>query len=526
MWRGSPSSRSTRPKKRSSAPSPSPLARSSGRSRSAEPGVAGTDVGERLGDRVHLSRRHAEGGADVADGVADPVGVHHRDGDAPLAAEAVEDRAVDLLAPGGLHVDVDVGQRGTQRRQEPLHQQAVADRVDPGDAEQVVDQAAGARPARGTTDAHLADQVGDVGDGQEVGRVAQGPDGLELVVEPLPDPHHRAGAVAPADRRLAAGAQQRRRPCGVGPRRRARAPGSAPRRCRGRCAGRARTGRRPPACGRATASPPARCRPARRGGRSRSATSCICLPVLRNPSALPRVPSGPTSRSPAEPERHQSPGRVEDVDRRRVEPVGVAHRVGQHRREAGAPGDAGHPRGVGRRARPPGAPAAAEPVGHQLDDQVGARHHLQPRREHRRAEVVAAPGGDRAQLGGRPEQHEHVTARQVGGQQVERSRRVARAPRTGGPRTPSGTAPPSPPCRMARNVTRALPPCCCDGSRDTPPRAGVRRRGGRPPAATAAPPVAASVSGRPRGRPRAPAGCRPGGLRRRTSPRRRCRHDR
>ena len=172
-------------------------------------GVAGTDVGERLGDRVDLPRRHAEGGADVADRVADAVGVHHRDGDAPLAAEAVEDRAVDLLAPGGLHVDVDVGQRGTQRRQEPLHQQAVADRVDPGDAEQVVDQAAGAGPAGGTTDAHLADQVGDVGDGQEVGRVAQGPDRLELVVEPLPDPHPRAGAVAPADRRLAAGAQQR-----------------------------------------------------------------------------------------------------------------------------------------------------------------------------------------------------------------------------------------------------------------------------------------------------------------------------
>ena len=269
MWRGSPSSRSTSPKKRSSAPSPSPLARSSGRSRSAEPGVAGTDVGERLGDRVHLPRRHAEGGADVTDRVADPVGVHHRDGDAPLAAEAVEDRAVDLLAPGGLHVDVDVGQRGAQRRQEPLHQQAVADRVDPGDAEQVVDQAAGAGPAGGTTDAHLADQVGDVGDGQEVGRVAQGPDGLELVVEPLPDPHPRAGAVAPADRRLAAGAQQGVGRCGAGPRRGARAPGSAPRRCRGRCAGRARTGRRPPACGRATASPPARCRPARRGGRSR-----------------------------------------------------------------------------------------------------------------------------------------------------------------------------------------------------------------------------------------------------------------
>ena len=112
-----------------------------------DPGVAGPDVRERLGDRVDLRRRHPERGADVADRVADPVGVHHRDADAPLAAVAVEDPLVDLEPPGGLHVDVDVGQRLAQRGEEPLHQQPVPDRVDPGDAEQVVDQAAGARAA-------------------------------------------------------------------------------------------------------------------------------------------------------------------------------------------------------------------------------------------------------------------------------------------------------------------------------------------------------------------------------------------
>ena len=92
-------------------------------------------------------------------GVPHPVGVHHRHAGDPLAAEALEDLLVDLGAAGGLDVDVDVGQRVAQRREEPLHQQAVRDRVDAGDAEQVVDQAAGARAARGDPDPHVADQV-------------------------------------------------------------------------------------------------------------------------------------------------------------------------------------------------------------------------------------------------------------------------------------------------------------------------------------------------------------------------------
>ena len=93
----------------------SPLARSSGSSRDRVAGVAGPDVRERLGDRVDLHRRQAERGADVADRVAHPVGVHHRDAGDPVAAEALEDPLVDLGAPRRLHVDVDVGQLGPQR---------------------------------------------------------------------------------------------------------------------------------------------------------------------------------------------------------------------------------------------------------------------------------------------------------------------------------------------------------------------------------------------------------------------------
>ena len=151
--RGRPSSFSTRSRKVSSRPAaasrPNPEARSSGRSAQRVARIAGPDVREGLGEGVDLAGRHAEGGPDVADRVPHAVGVHHRDAGRALGAEPVEDPLVDLLAPRGLDVDVDVGQRPAQRRQEPLHQQAVPDRVDPGDAEQVVDQAAGARPAGG-----------------------------------------------------------------------------------------------------------------------------------------------------------------------------------------------------------------------------------------------------------------------------------------------------------------------------------------------------------------------------------------
>ncbi len=105
-------------------------------------GVAGPDVREGGGDLVDLAGGHPEGRADVADGVPDLVGVHHRHAADPLGAEPVDDRLVDLGAPGRLDVDVDVGQLGPQRRAEPLHEQVVADRVDPADPEQVVDERA------------------------------------------------------------------------------------------------------------------------------------------------------------------------------------------------------------------------------------------------------------------------------------------------------------------------------------------------------------------------------------------------
>ena len=145
-------------------------------------------------------------------------------------------------------------------------------------------------------------------------------------------------------------------------------------------------------------------------------------------------------------ERHQPPGGVEDVDGRGVEAVGVAHGVGQHRGQARSPGDAGHPGRVRRGARPPVAGTTAQTVRDQLDDHVLPGQHGQPGRERGQPHVVAAPRRGEPQLGGRPEQRQHVTAGQVRGQHVEGrdrptalTREVDRRhhPAQGGPARPS-----------------------------------------------------------------------------------------
>ncbi len=145
--------------------------------------VAGGDVRERLGHGVDLGRWQPERRTGVTDGVAHPVGVHHRDARDPVAAEVVEDPLVDLGASGRLHVDVDVGQLGPQRGAEALHEQPVAHRVDPGDAEEEVDERARTRASGRDPHPHLADEVAHLRDGEEVGRVAERLDDAQLVLE-------------------------------------------------------------------------------------------------------------------------------------------------------------------------------------------------------------------------------------------------------------------------------------------------------------------------------------------------------
>ncbi len=340
------------------------------------PGVAGADVRERLGDRVGLAGRHAESGADVADGVADPVGVHHRDADAALAAVLVEDRLVDLEPPRGLDVDVDVGQRLAQRGEEPLHQQAVPDRVDPGDTEQVVDQAARPRPPGRAPHPHLLDEVGDVADGEEVGRVAEAADDLQLVVEALPDALAGSGAVARADRRLAAGPE---RAVGRGPAEpltskpltselltsnSGKCTSPSPRSARGSRAHRSAT-RRVAATSRSASSTVSLDNPASR--QISSATSCICLPDLRKPSALPRSRCA-ASRARRAAGRSRGRRRWARRDGRRsgprwsapsrARPVGRPRPSGRRGRRCRAPSRRRCPAAGGRPARRAGSRAA------------------------------------------------------------------------------------------------------------------------------------------------------------------------
>ena len=277
------------------------------------PRVARADVREGLGERVDLARRHAERGADVAHRVPHAVGVAHRHARAALAAEALEHAPVDLGAARGLDVDVDVGQRPAQRREEPLHEQAVRERVDAGDAEQVVDQAARTRAARRDAHLHPPDEVDHLADGEEVAGEARGSrwwrarrragrarrgrcGGCGRGRPSARSRSARAGAGrpraprrrAPRDRGRGRGCCARPHPPAAGGRARARAP----RRSRGRRQGRAGRRRRAPGCRRGcrSTSRPSPAPP--EAIPDRCTTSCatrrMCAPSARWPSPLAR----------------------------------------------------------------------------------------------------------------------------------------------------------------------------------------------------------------------------------------------
>ena len=92
-----------------------------------------------------------------------------------------------LGAPLVREVHVDVGHLDALGVQEPLERQAVLDRVDVGDAEQVEDDAAGRRAARPAGDLLLARPGDEVPDQQDVRREAGLADDFQLVFEALTD---------------------------------------------------------------------------------------------------------------------------------------------------------------------------------------------------------------------------------------------------------------------------------------------------------------------------------------------------
>ena len=364
-------------------------------------GVARPDVRERLGDGVDLGRRQAERGADVPDGVPHPVGVHHRHAGDPLAAEPRQDLLVDLGAPGRLDVDVDVRQLGAQRRAEPLHQQAVLDRVDAADAEQVVDQAARARAAGRDPHVHVPDQVADRGHGEEVALVAELVDDVELVVEPLLDlTPALAAARHPAYRLGDAGADplaQHRWP-GAG-RRTARAPparAGAPTRCRGRRAGRARTG------GPASAvSASSRCTSSWAWWLPPPRVGHDLLGGARHGGAVGQVALGGHPVEVADVEGDQPSGGVQDVGGGGAVGRGVADGVGQDGGQADLAGQGQHPPGVLHAERTVRRAVVAD----HLDRERALGQRLAPPGQDGTGQV-RTPGQHRPpDLAGRAEQH-------------------------------------------------------------------------------------------------------------------------
>ena len=358
-------------------------------------GVLGADVRERLGDLVDLGGGQPERGADVAHGVAHLVGVHHRHARHPLTAEPGEHGLVDLGAPGRLDVDVDVGQFGAQRGAEPLHEQPVADRVDPADAQEVVDQAAGARAAGGHPHPAGPDEVGDLGDGEEVRGVAQGLDDGQFLVEPvehhlslgLPGPRvaagdpvatalreHRHGVVGGAEAEHLRLGQVHRPDAEVG-------PGLLG------ALGRDEGGHRDEAIGTGAVSPGdlegvgAHLRGARE------------VPGVGDPVEVARV------------EDDEAAGGVEQVDGAHLVGVDVAHRGGEDGGDAGRVGEGEQPGSV----RPASGGSFRTTVQHHLDGETVTGQHRLPGREQVPGAVSATREGCPPDVGVGAEQHEQPT---------------------------------------------------------------------------------------------------------------------
>ena len=101
------------------------------------------DIGDQLGEPVHLAEAHLQHPADVLDRRARAERVEGDDLRHLLAAVLLGDVLDDLAAAVHAEVDVDVGQADPLGVQEALEQQAVLQGIDVGDAHRVTDQAPG-----------------------------------------------------------------------------------------------------------------------------------------------------------------------------------------------------------------------------------------------------------------------------------------------------------------------------------------------------------------------------------------------
>ena len=167
-------------------------------------------------------------------------------------------------------------------------------------------------------------------------------------------------------------------------------------------------------------------------------------------------------------EGDQPARRVEHVGGGRIEAVGVADGVGQHRRHALVGGEAEHASSPGR--------VVGAAVGDHLDEEVLAgRDRVAPPGEHLPGEVGTAHGERPAELGGRAEQDEQAAA---GPAAACTCSAIRSSVVTGLPRSPrrwvaetSRHSAAQPTRSWASRVTRGW-----RGSTEAPPRAGSTAR--------------------------------------------------
>ncbi len=262
------------------------------------------------------------------------------------------------MPPGRLHVDVDVGQRRAHLPEEALEEQVVLERVDVGDAQQVVDEAARAGSAGLVAHPHVAHERADVGDREEVGGEAEARDGRELGAHArehalphrlvdVPEPLGGPGLGLPPERLVRVS-----RDADDGLLRQLRLP-----------PGEVGVRIQPAAVGELLGG--AQQRLARPAVERRRARDLPRDPLHLGRGLQPRLPVGLRAEGPERPERA---GRVEHVARERVVGLEVADGVGEHRGDAVGVGELEHAGGV---AEARGLAGLCEVADHLDDHRAG-----------------------------------------------------------------------------------------------------------------------------------------------------------
>ncbi len=143
-------------------------------------------VGHQLAQPVDLAVGHAEHPADIAQYRARLQFAEGDDLGDPVAAVFLLDIADHLVAPVLAEIDVEIGHRHALGVEEPLEQEAEAQRIEVGDRQGPGDDRAGPRAAPGTDrDALALRPLDEIGDDQEIAGKPGPRDHVELEFKAL-----------------------------------------------------------------------------------------------------------------------------------------------------------------------------------------------------------------------------------------------------------------------------------------------------------------------------------------------------